>query len=145
MNDHGKSDESIVPEKLPNKGGGAPLPAEEVEGKDSAEENPGWLNKLWMQSQEGLQSGLDRVRQAAKKDRKLQFNSLWHHVYNPSRLRAAYLKLKRKSAPGVDGETWQHYRENLVENIFDLSERLKRGAYRAKPVKRVYIPKADGR
>jgi retron-type reverse transcriptase len=60
-------------------------------------------------------------------------------------LRKAYFSLKRDAAPGVDGETWRHYGENLEENLQDLSGRLKRGAYRARPVKRAYIPKADGR
>ena len=68
-----------------------------------------------------------------------------HHVYNPDMLRTAYLSLKRDAAPGVDGETWRHYGEDLEANLQDLSARLKRGAYRAKPVRRVYIPKADGR
>jgi len=71
--------------------------------------------------------------------------TLWHHVYDTERLRESFLGLGRKAAPGVDGVTWLGYRENLEENIQDLSARLKRGAYRAKPVKRVYIPKADGR
>src|SRR5271169_3341984 len=57
----------------------------------------------------------------------------------------AYFRLKKESAPGVDGETWRHYGEELEKNLQDLSERLKRGAYRAKPVRRVFIPKADGR
>jgi group II intron reverse transcriptase/maturase len=61
------------------------------------------------------------------------------------RLHAAYLALKRDAAAGVDGETWQHYGEDLEANLQDLAERLKRGAYRAKPVRRAYIPKADGR
>ena len=60
-------------------------------------------------------------------------------------LRRAYLSLKREAAPGVDGETWRHYGEELEKNLRDLTDRLKRGAYRAKPVRRVYIPKADGR
>jgi group II intron reverse transcriptase/maturase len=67
-----------------------------------------------------------------------------HHVYNVDRLRSAYLALKRDAAAGVDGETWRHYGEALEENLQDLSGRLKRGAYRAKPVRRAYIPKADG-
>jgi group II intron reverse transcriptase/maturase len=92
-----------------------------------------------------LQQALDRIRQAAKKDRKLRFTTLWHHVYNIDRLREVCFSLKRQSAPGVDGETWQSYGENLEENLLDLSERLKRGAYRARPVERVYIPKPDGR
>src|SRR6202043_2776455 len=70
---------------------------------------------------------------------------LLHHIYDLDMLRAAYLGLKREAAPGVDGETWRHYGEALEEHLQDLAERLKRGAYRAKPVRRVYIPKADGR
>ena len=92
-----------------------------------------------------LQSALQRIRQAACRDKGLQFTALWHHVYDVDRLREAYLSLKRHAAPGVDGETWQHYGESLEMNLRDLSDRLKRGAYRAKPVRRVYIPKADGR
>ena len=60
-------------------------------------------------------------------------------------LRGAYFSLKRNAAPGVDGETWRQYGEQLEENLQELSGKLKRGAYRAKPVKRVYIPKPDGR
>ena len=74
----------------------------------------------------------------------MRFTALLHHIYNPSTLREAYFSLKRDAAPGVDGETWAAYGETLEENLQDLSQRLKRGAYRAKPVRRVYIPKADG-
>ena len=92
-----------------------------------------------------LQSPLQRIRRAACQDKGLQFTALWHHVYNIDRLREAYFSLKQKAAPGVDGETWEHYGEELEQNLKDLSERLKRGAYHAKPVRRVYIPKPDGR
>ena len=92
-----------------------------------------------------LQSALRRIRQAACRDKELRFTSLWHHVYNVDRLRKAYFKLKRKAAAGVDHVTWGQYGEDLEDNLRDLSERLQRGAYRAKPVRRVYIPKADGR
>ncbi len=68
-----------------------------------------------------------------------------HHIYNRETLRMAYFRLKKEAAPGVDGETWRHYSEQLEGNLQDLADRLKRGAYRAKPVRRVYIPKADGR
>ena len=88
---------------------------------------------------------MERIRQAASRDKQLRFTTLWHHVYNIERLREAYFSLKRNAAPGVDGETWRHYGENLDENLQDLSGRLKRGAYRAKPVRRAYIPKPDGR
>jgi len=88
---------------------------------------------------------MERIRQAACRDKKLRFTTLWHHVYNIDHLREAYFSLNRNAAPGVDGETWRHYGERLEENLQDLSDRLKRGAYRAKPVKRAYIPKPDGR
>jgi group II intron reverse transcriptase/maturase len=92
-----------------------------------------------------LPNAMERIRQAASRDKQLRFTTLWHHVYNIEHLRKAYLSLKRNAAPGVDGETWRHYGEKLEENLQDLSGRLKRGAYRAKPVKRAFIPKTDGR
>jgi RNA-directed DNA polymerase len=92
-----------------------------------------------------LPSALERIRQAARRDRTLRFTALLHHVYHPDRLRQAYFRLKREAAPGVDGQTWRAYGEALEANLQDLSGRLKRGAYRAKPVRRAYIPKADGR
>ena len=92
-----------------------------------------------------LQSAVKRIRQAASRDKTLRFISLWHHVYDIDRLREAFYGLKRDAAPGVDGQTWRAYREELEENLVELSERLRRGAYRAKPVRRTYIPKSDGR
>ena len=92
-----------------------------------------------------VQSALARVRQAAGKDKKLQFTALLHHIYNPAMLREAYFGLKRDAAPGVDGQTWLSYGRDLEANLQDLSVRLKRGAYRAKPARRAYIPKPDGR
>jgi group II intron reverse transcriptase/maturase len=102
-------------------------------------------NASRIQSRSNAPSALGRVRQAAAKDKKLRFTALLHHIYNLDTLRMAYFSLKKEAAPGVDGETWRHYGEELGTNLQDLSERLKRGAYRAKPVRRVYIPKADGR
>jgi RNA-directed DNA polymerase len=145
MSGRGKSDSPKVPRKLPNKGCGAPRSAEAVEGRGLAEGNPIQQPRSRTQSRLDLQHALERIRQAARKDRKLQFTALWHHVYSKERLRESYYGLKRKAAPGVDGQTWQHYGENLEENLRELSERLRRGAYRAKPVKRSYIPKRDGR
>jgi len=75
----------------------------------------------------------------------MRFTALLHHVYDVSRLRTAFFALKKDAAPGVDGETWRHYEQALEANLQDLSERLKRGAYRAKPVRRAYIAKTDGR
>jgi group II intron reverse transcriptase/maturase len=92
-----------------------------------------------------LSSALERIRQAACRDKQLRFTALWHHITDVERLRRAYLSLKRDAAPGVDGVTWQQYGEQLEEHLQDLSSRLARGAYRAKPVRRAYIPKPDGR
>jgi hypothetical protein len=91
-----------------------------------------------------MPSALERIGAVARRDKKIRFTTLMHHVYNLDRLREAYFGLKRDAAPGVDGETWREYGEQLEKNLEDLSERLKRGAYRAKPVRRVLIPKADG-
>jgi group II intron reverse transcriptase/maturase len=143
MHSRGKSDGPIVPEKSPNKAG---RPVEEVaEGRGPAKGNLLQRNALRTQSRVGTSSALERVRQAARRDRKQRFTALLHHVYNIERLRAAYLALKRDAAAGVDGETWGHYGGALEENLQDLAGRLKRAAYRAKPVRRVYIPKSDGR
>mgnify|MGYP005654498483 CR=1 FL=1 len=75
----------------------------------------------------------------------MRFSSLWHHVYAVPHLREAYESLRREASAGVDGQTWHSYGERVEENLEELSGRLRRGAYRAKPVKRAYIPKPDGR
>jgi group II intron reverse transcriptase/maturase len=143
MNGRGKSDRSIIPMKPPNNVG-QPT-AEVVEGRDLAKGNSPESNAFRTQSRGDARSALERVRQAARKDRKQRFTALFHHVYDIDRLRAAYLALRRDASAGVDGTTWKHYGEDLEGNLADLAERLKCGAYRAKPVRRVYIPKADGR
>ena len=140
-NGPGKSD-SPVPEKSSNKA--RTLAAEGMEGSGLAKGNLPQQNASRTPSRTNAPSELERVRQAAKKDKKLRFTALLHHIYNLETLRMAYFCLKREAAPGVDGETWRHYGEELETNLQDLSERLKRGAYRAKPVRRVF-PKADGR
>ncbi|HEV2424581.1 MAG TPA: group II intron reverse transcriptase/maturase [Terriglobia bacterium] len=116
-----------------------------MEGRGLAKGNLPQQNASRTPSRNDALSALERVRQAAKGDKKLRFTALLHHIYNLETLRLAYFSLKREAAAGVDGETWRHYGETLEDNLRDLSERLKRGAYRAKPVRRVYIPKADGR
>ena len=93
----------------------------------------------------GVPSAWDRIGQAAKTDKGRRFTTLLHHVYNIETLREAYFSLKRDAAAGVDEQTWQTYGEQLESQLEDLSVRLRRGAYRAKPVRRVYIPKPDGR
>jgi len=143
MDGRRKSDSPVVPGKPPNKAGGPA--AEAVEGRGLAKGNSPERNADRTQSRATAQSALERVRQAAEKDWRQRFTALLHHVYDVERLRVAYLALKRDAAPGVDGQTWRHYGEELEANLRDLSERLKRGAYRAKPVRRAYIQKADGR
>jgi RNA-directed DNA polymerase len=143
MNGHRKSDRPKVPMKSLNKAG-EPA-AEEMEGRGLAKGNPRQQNAPRTPSREGAPSALERVRQAAQRDKQMRFTALLHHIYDLDALRAAYFGLKKEAAPGVDGETWRHYGEALEENLQDLADRLKRGAYRAKPVRRVYIPKADGR
>jgi group II intron reverse transcriptase/maturase len=142
-NGRGKSDSPVIPEKPPNKA--AEPAAEGVEERGLAEGNPPKRNALRTQRRGGAPSALERVRRAARRDRKQRFTALLHHVYDIERLRQAYLALKRDAAAGIDGETWQHYGQDLEGNLRDLSGRLQRGAYRAKPVRRAYIPKADGR
>ena len=146
MNGRGKSDSPVVPAKSSNKDGtAAAASAERMEGKGLPKGNLVEQNRSRAQIRQDLQNALDRVRQAAVRDRGMQLTTLWHHVYSVDRLREAYLGLKRKAAPGVDRVTWHAYEEDLEANLLDLSARLKRGAYRAKPVKRVFIPKGDGR
>jgi RNA-directed DNA polymerase len=143
MHDHGQSDRPVVPAKSPNKPG--PLGAEGMEGSGLAKGNPSQQNAPRTLSRAGALSALARVRQAAERDKQMRFTALLHHVYHVEHLRAAYYALKRDAAPGIDGETWRHYGQALEGNLADLSDRLKRGAYRAKPVQRAYIAKADGR
>src|SRR5438876_1128839 len=142
-NGPGKSDSPVVPVKSPNKAG-QPV-AKGMEEGGLAKGNLPQQNASRTPSRKDAPSELERVRQAAEKDKKLRFTALLHHIYNLETLRMAYFSLKKEAAPGVDGETWRHYGEELERSLQDLSERLKRGAYRAKPVRRVYIAKTDGR
>lgn len=145
MKDHGKSDKPIVPEKGANKGRGRPRSAERLEGRGLAKGNSGEQTRFWTQGQVDLRHALDRIRKVARRDTDERFTALWHHVYNVNRLRQAYFALKRSAAPGVDEVTWHGYGERLEENLNDLGTRLQRGSYKARPVKRIYIPKPDGR
>lgn len=147
MNGGGESDRVVVPEKPPNKGEDAAVSksAEEVEERTLTKENSRRQNTHRAQDRARVQNALERVRRAAREDRGRRFTTLLHHVYAVDTLREAYLSLKRGAAPGVDGVTWGEYGEGLEERLQDLSGRLQRGAYRARPVKRRYIPKPDGR
>lgn len=91
-----------------------------------------------------VSTGLQRVRQSAGKKKQERFTALLHHV-KIDLLRDSFARLKRQAAPGVDGVTWEQYQQGLEERLADLHDRLHRGAYRAQPSRRLYIPKADGR
>jgi RNA-directed DNA polymerase len=143
MHEHGKSDGPVVPAKPSNK---TEQPAaERAEGRGSAKGKPLQQTTRRTQGWESVTQALQRIRQLAMTDRKMRFTSLMHHICNPATLREAYFSLKRHAAPGVDGQTWQQYGQNVEANLQELSAQLKRGAYRAKPARRAYIPKPDGR
>ena len=140
-----ESDSPIVSEKPSNKTGDNKPGAEKVEKRGLAERNPSKGNRHQAQSWIYLPNELDRIRYAAQRNREEQFISLWHHVYDTRRLRRSFRKLKHNSAAGIDGKTWKQYGKNLGDNLVNLSERLRKGAYRAMAVRRTYIPKSDGR
>ena len=142
MNERGKSDNPIVPKKRSNKPRSPG--AETVEERGLSEGNADRADMPHTQGWKlGMPSGLERIRQAAAKDKAKRFTALLHHV-TPERLRKAFDSLNRKAVPGVDHVTWEQYGERLEENLRDLKDRLHRGAYRAKPSQRAYIPKSDG-
>lgn len=142
MNGEEKSDRPIVPEKHPNKPGDSG--AEGVEERGLAEGKPSKPNTPRTQIRKGgVPNALERLRLAAERDRQMTFTGLLHHIKD-DRLRAAYHRLNRKAAPGVDDLEWADYHAGLEENLLDLEDRIQRGAYRAKPSRRAYIPKPDG-
>lgn len=153
MNGRGKSDGPIVPQTPANNGDAGRLDcghpaassAEQVEGRGPAKGNSLRGPEDRTQGRAPLQAALERIRQAASRDKTLRLTALWHHVYDVDRLREEYFALKPTAAPGVDGQTWHEYGSALESHLRDLSGRLERGAYRARPVKRAWIPKADGR
>ena len=140
----GKSDGSVVPTNPANNGGAEPR-AEPAEERDPAKRNTDQDALHRTQSRVFCRSsGLSGVREAARKDSKLKFTALLHHV-NEDCLVEAFFHLKKTAAVGVDGVTWHEYEQNLEANIRGLHGRIHRGAYRAKPSLRVWIPKPDGR
>jgi|SRR5882724_5913469 len=106
MNGHGKSDRPVVPAKSPNNVGQPTT--EGVEGRGLAKGNLPLQNASRTPSRTDAPNVLERVRQAAGKDKKLRFTALLHHIYDLETLRMAYFSMKKEAAPGVDGETWRH-------------------------------------
>ena len=141
-NGRGKSDSAIVAERPTNKAGR--LAAEPEERRAGTKGNAVQQNTRRAQNRESVSQALDRIRKVASQRKKEKFTALLHHI-SPEHLEAAFYELKENAAPGVDGLTWRGYEEDLDRKIVDLHSRLHKGAYRALPSRRVYIPKADGR
>src|SRR6266480_699357 len=142
MHDREKSQSAIVAAKRTNKAG-SPA-AEPVEPRAGTERNAGEQSTHRTQSRVRVSQALDRVRQAARLRKKEKFTALFHH-FSIDLFRESFFALKRDAAPGVDGLTWRTYEADLDRNLTDLHSRVQRGAYRALPSRRTYIPKADGK
>src|SRR5712692_2645299 len=143
MDEPGKSDNRVVPEKVSNKA--RQRAAEGLEGRRLAERNTPHASALRTQGRASVQAALGRVRQAAEAQKGVRFTALLHHIYAIDTLRAAYYDLKKDAAPGVDGATWAEYGQGLEARLAELADRVRRGAYRPPPVRRVYVPKRDGK
>jgi RNA-directed DNA polymerase len=142
MNVQEKSDCAVIPvNQLNNEGQPS---AEAGEGRAQTKENIVQSHMHPTQSGKGMSQGLSGVRQAAKERKQERFTALLHHL-NVGLLRDSFYALRRLASPGVDGVTWQEYETGLEDRLVDLHRRVHRGAYRAQPSRRVYIPKADGR
>jgi group II intron reverse transcriptase/maturase len=118
--------------------------AEKGEGRPLNKENTRSSYTPPTQSEARVSQGLAGVRKAAKEHQEMKFTALLHHV-TVDLLRESFDALKRKAAPGIDGVTWQEYQTGLEGRLIDLHGRVHRGAFRAQPSRRVYIPKGDGR
>jgi len=142
MNGAKKSDSLIIPAKPANKAG--PPAAEPVEGSSGTERNAELQSTVRTQSREAVSQAQDRIRGAVTRNKKEKLTALLHHI-TVDVLRRVFFKLKKRAAPGVDGVTWEGYAADLDRNLTDLHARVHRGAYRALPSRRRYIPKADGK
>lgn len=140
MHERGKSDGPVVPANPSNKAAAA----EAGEKRGLTKENTAGKTRPGHRAGPGAPSAPDRVRRTAREDKQERFTALLHHV-SLARLRAAYWAISPKAAPGVDGVRWADYGQELQDNLVDLHTRVHSGAYRARPSRRAYIPKADGR
>jgi RNA-directed DNA polymerase len=142
MHGHEKSDSVIVAVKLVNKA--EQSAAEPVEPRTETKGNAGQQSTCRAQSRVSVSQALERIRKVARERKKERFTALFHHL-SIDLLEDAFDELKQHAAPGVDGLTWEAYDADLERNLADLHSRLHRGAYRALPSRRTYIPKPDGR
>ena len=149
MNAVGQSDEPIVVEKRMNEGNQREQdqtrqkPEEFVERRGSAKGNTAQAPTTGTQSPGAVSRGLIGVREAARRDKTLQFTALLHHL-TPERLRGSFARLKRNASPGVDGVRWEDYAPIAEKRVADLHRSVQEGSYRAQPVKRARILKEDG-
>src|SRR3981081_4345520 len=152
MHGHEKSDSVIVAVKPANK---AVHPAAEQSAAEAFAAEPGepraetkgnadQQTMPWAQSQTSMPTVLDRIREGARERKQEKFISLFHHI-SIDLLAEAFYQLEVDAAPGVDRLLWKDYEGGLQGNLEDLHARVQRGAYRARPSRRVYIPKPDGR
>jgi RNA-directed DNA polymerase len=142
MHGRGKSDPAIVAVKPVNKAERSA--AEPAEPRAGTKGNAGQQSTCRAQDRESVSQALERIRQVAKAKKEEKFTTLFHHL-STQLLEEAFEELKEDAAAGVDGLTWKDYDANLERNLEDLHARVQRGAYRALPSRRVYIPKPDGR
>src|ERR1700736_281543 len=142
MHEREKSDPAIVAVKPTNKAERSA--AELVEPRAEAKGNASQHSTDRAQNRATVSQALERIRQAARQRKKDKFTTLLHHI-STDLLEQAFLELKEDAAAGVDGLRWQDYAADLERNLEDLHARVHRGAYRAQPSRRVYIPKPDGR
>src|SRR5215468_10535460 len=142
MNVQEKSDCVVVPvNQLNNEEQSS---AEVGEGRTQSKENIVQSHMHPTQCGKRVSQGLSGVRQAARDRKQERFTALLHHL-SVGLLRDSFYALRRLASPGVDGVTWEEYETGLEDRLVDLHSRVHRGAYRAQPSRRVYIPKADGR
>src|ERR1700716_3949796 len=141
MHGRGKSDSAVVAAKPTNNAERSA--AEPVEPRAEAEGNADQQSTCQTQGWASVSQALERIRQIAKERETEQFTALLHHV-SADLLGEVFFELKENAAPGVDGLSWREYEADLERNLEDLHARLHRGAYRALPSRRVYIPKPDG-
>ena len=144
MHEHGKSDGRVVPAIPLNKGPAVAGTAEAVEGRRPVKGNTASKTPPGRCAGPGASNALDRVREAARRNKGTRFTALLHHV-DQARLRKAYWAIRPQAAPGVDQVTWTEYGQDLEASLQELHARVQQGRYRAKPSRRVYIPKPDGR
>src|SRR5262247_1854008 len=146
MHEHEKSDPAIGAGKPTNKAEATKVAyaAELVEQRAGTKGNASGQSTHRTLGRERVSQALERVRKAARLRKKEKLTALLHHI-TPDLLREAFFALKRDAAPGVDGVTWRTYEADLDLKLTDLASRVHRGAYRALPSRRTYIPKADGR